>query len=153
MKFRMVKPLYSAIALAFFGIMPIWPMVFIILGGNIKIMATGAVLSALGLVVLCATIERCLFRWILICEEGVAYIRLRKSSFMAWDEIKIVGMGYIPIKAPGRPPWLYFSAHGIPCPMLNARMINDNFFMINYRKEVEDAIRLYWKAAIDGIDS
>jgi len=148
MSFKMVKPSHSVLALLFFGLGLILPIA-LLLSGEIL---SGIAFLILFLSVLSAMIERCLFRNIKICEKGITYIRLNKQNFMGWDEIKIVGIGYIPIKAPGKNPWLYFATDGVSCPMLNGRMVNEKFFMVSYRKSVEVAVRLYWKNDIDGLD-
>ena len=72
---------------------------------------------------------------------------------MSWDEIKIVGIGYMPIKQPGRPKMIYFSADGISCPILYGRVVDKSFYMINYRKMIVEEIRKYWLKEIDGLES
>jgi hypothetical protein len=94
----------------------------------------------------------CFTKTIEIDRNGVNYKTFLKCFEMTWDEIKIIGIGYVPIKAPGRKPWLYFAADGISMPMLNAKMINSKFFMVSYRKEIEEEIRKYWSGDIDGLD-
>ena len=148
MKFILLHPSIAIFGLIIFGLGSLLPIWLIIEG-----------VSGYGLIILLITIcgygviiHETLVKKVVIDEYGVKYITLRKRYEMTWDEIKIVGIGYIPIKTPGRKPWVYFAANGISFPMLHAKMINEKFFMVGYRKKVEDEIRKYWTQKIDGLD-
>jgi hypothetical protein len=77
-----------------------------------------------------------------------------KSKYeMCWEEIKSIGIGYYPIRGQGRQPWIYFSADSIFCPVLNPKMVHEKFFMVQYRTEIIDIIRVHWRGDIAGINS
>ena len=148
MKFRIVKPRTAIMVLLFFGAMVILPVLFFVMGE----LGYGFIFLAVWLASFGILVEQCLVKRIEIRESGVRYITLFKSYEMSWEKIKIVGIGYVPMKMPGRKPWIYFAADGISMPMLFANMVGSEFFMVSYCKKVEDAIRMYWTENIDGLD-
>lgn len=113
----------------------------------------GLIFLAVWLLAFGGMVIQCLIKKVEIEKTGVKFTSLVKRYEMSWDEIKIIGIGFIPIKAPGRQPWIYFAADGVSMPMLNAKMINSKFFMVSYRKKIEDVIRIYWTGNIDGLDA
>ena len=150
MKFRVIRPLYSIISLSFFMVMFLAAILMLFFEETLII---GIVTVVLFLIVSYSMIDSFLVRSIVINEYGVEYISIKRKFVMKWDEIKIIGLGYVPIKGPSKKPWIYFAADGISMPMLNAKMVNDKFFMVTYSKKIEDAIRMYWTGNIDGLDS
>ena len=94
-------------------------------------------------------VNNCIVKSIVISENGVKYISLFKNYEMTWEEIKVIGITYIPARGSGRPPWLYLAADLLP----NTKSINKRYFLIHYRKDVEQAIRMYWDKEIWGIGS
>jgi len=148
MKFRVVKTHVAVMALIFVGIFVFMPVIFYL--GELFWAIPLSVL--LWLFVIVHMVNNCVIKSLIISENGVKHIDLFKKYEMSWDEISIVGIGYIPIKAPGRPAWICLAADGVSCPMLNARMVNEKFFIIHHRKEVEEAILMYWKERIDGLN-
>jgi len=46
----------------------------------------------------------CLINRIILDESGIEYMSFTKRYKMSWDEINIIGIGYIPMKQVGRPP-------------------------------------------------
>ena len=152
MTFRMVKHSIAVIALAYFGIAFVVSVLIVYFNFIDSMIIVECVLLLLGLCAFAGTIHQCLIKRIVIGETGVEYFTLTKHYTMSWAEIKIIGIGYIPIKAPGRPPWVYFAADGIACAMLNAGSINDKYFMVHYRQAIVDEIKKYWSGEILGLD-
>jgi len=97
--------------------------------------------------------NNCVIKSVIINANSIVYTGIRKRYIMSWEEINTIGIGYVPVKALGGPPWIYFSADGYFSPALDPKMVNEKFFMVRYRKEIEDAVRLYWKGDIAGINS
>ena len=94
---------------------------------------------------------QCLVKRIVICASGVEYKSLTKRYKMSWNEIKIVGVGYTPLKRPGSPQWVYFSAHDVSLPLLNTGLIGEKYFMLHSRKSLISEIEKYWSEKIDGL--
>jgi hypothetical protein len=144
-----VKPKIAILSLLFYGIMIILPAFLFYIGE----LLAGFVAMATWVFVFGGMIIQCVVKRVEIGEEGVKYITTSSSYKMRWDEIKTIGIGYIPYRAPGRPPWIYFSAEDSFMPMLSANLVNSKFFIVHYRKELECAIKLHWKKGIVGLDS
>jgi ABC-type nickel/cobalt efflux system permease component RcnA len=147
MSFSIIKPKYAVIAITFLSTLGFAHIVTLINEFSWIVFTS----FVIWIFVFIWMLYRCLFKKIILDEHGVRYKDFRKCYEMAWDEVKIVAIGYIPMKAPGRPAWIYFAADGVYCPMLSARGVNDKFFMVHYRRKVEHAIRLYWKSDIHGL--
>jgi len=150
MKFKMIKPFYSIIISVFFCCVSS-AIAMMLLFGDALILTLIAM--AIVLPMSPSLIDHYLIKSIRICENGVTYISLRKHYFMKWEDIKIVGLGYMPIKRSGASSWIYFATDGVSFPVLYGRKAEEGFLMIMYRKKVEKTIRLYWKGSIDGLDS
>jgi len=154
MKLMVFKPVSSIIFIIVLGIVCIIPWLLLFFGwGEITGILARLFLigyAILGLTFYCSALLKSLHEHMIINEKGVAYIAFRKHHFMTWEEIKVVGIGKM--ARPGGPKWLYISAASIPLPILDARMENEKFFMVHYRKKVEKAIRIYWNGPISGID-
>jgi len=148
-KYRIVKPQVASIALIFTGIGIGLPILCFLFGE----LWYGLIFLVVWLWGFGGALIQCLVKKVVIGDRGVEYISLIRHYEMSWADIKIIGIGYIPIKAPGRQPWIYFAADGISCPMLNARMINEKFFMVSYRYEIVIEIKKYWQNEIDGLYS
>lgn len=149
MKFSMVKPSIAVMSLLFIGVMLIVPIYILYLGELLY----GVIFLAVWLFTFGGMFIQCILKKIEIGEKGVKFTSLTKKYEMSWNEIRIIGIGFIPIKAPGKQPWIYFSADGLSTPMLSGNLINDKFFIVSYRKKIEDAIRMYWTDNIDGLDN
>jgi len=149
MTFRVVKPGFTVLFMIVFGATIVLPVIMF-LWTSVWYGLFFLAIWAMGYALI---INQCLIKRIEIDKSGVAYKTLTKNYKMSWDEIKIVGFGYLPIKAPGAKPWIYFAADGVSCPVLNAAMVNDKYFMVNYRQKIVDEIRKYWLKEIDGLDS
>lgn len=150
-RFNVVRPLYAIIASFYFGILvPILPVVFIF-NGLVTAGATCLLLWAV--IVFFAVIHNCYINRIEISSKGVNYITLFKRYSLKWTEISIIGVGYVPIKKLGTKPWIYFSANNVPVVSLTANMVNERFFMMNYRESVIEVIKQYWPYDIIGLDN
>jgi hypothetical protein len=89
-------------------------------------------------------------RKVVIGENGIEYLERNKHYKMSWHDIKTIGIGYYPRKAPGRPPWIYFSVDSFANPKLSGKMSNE-FIMAHYRKEIITEISKYWSCEIHGL--
>jgi len=145
----MIKPSMTIICLSFFGSGITLPIMGFVLGELWS--ATFFLIIWLWCIGLMA--NHCLINRIILDESGIEFISFTKRYKMRWDEIKIIGIGYIPLKQVGRPPWIYFAANGVSYPLLSAEMRNDKFFMVHYRKAIVDEIKKYWSKEIDGLNS
>jgi len=92
---------------------------------------------------------------IVINEKGIKYKAINKKLFIKWCDIKTIGVIYGPLAVPV----IHFAtidAEGIPRETLAKTFtkanITDKHIKFNYRKGMEDTIRLYWKEDILGID-
>lgn len=149
MKFRVVRPDIAIVSLLFISSCSILPIFCLVIGE----LWYGVLFLAVWLFAFGGMVVQCVVKKIEIGMEGVQYFTLKKRYEMRWEEVKIIGIGYIPMRAPGKQPWIYFAADGISMPMLNSKMVNDKFFMVSYRKKIEESIRMYWAGNIDGLDS
>ena len=98
-------------------------------------------------------INDCLVKSIILNEKTISYVDMFKKYEMPWEEIKLIGIGYYPIRGRSNLPWIYFSADGYFSPALIQKKVNNRFFMAHYRKEIEKTVRQYWKGDIAGINS
>jgi hypothetical protein len=148
MSFFVVRPSHTVLALLYFGSMIILPVILLRNG----LLGYGFIFFVLWFAAFFGMVHHCLFRKIIVSAYGIKYKTLFKSYEMTWQEIKRIGLGYIPFKTPGRKPWIYFSDVPVSMPMLTARSINKKFFMISYRQKIIDEVRKYWDYGIDGLD-
>jgi len=148
MSFYIVKPSHIVISLTYVGCLAFLPIIMFITGA----FWYGVIFLIIWLFSFLGMLYQCLFRKIYISDCGVKYKTLFKSYEMTWDEIKIVGIGYIPIKAPGRKPWIYFSDQPVSIPMLSPRSFNKKFYMVSFRQKIIDEIKKHWDMGIDGFD-
>lgn len=147
-RFNVVKPSITILTTIIFGVIfPLLPIVLIL---------HGFIISGISFLVLWlfnfffAVIHNCYIKHIIIDCKGITYRSMFNNYHMRWDEIASIGILYMPIKAPGIKPWIYITNIDIPIISINPRMANDNFFMLNYRKEIILEILKYWKGEIKG---
>ena len=149
MAFKMVKPSITILAFEFTGSSVLLPMLGIFMRDFWLTLITMFLwLFALGLVAV-----QCIAKRTVIDPTGVEYITLTKRYKISWQEIKIVGVGYIQFKRPGSPMWIYFSGLEVSLPMLNANTIGEKYFMVHSRKAIIAEIEKYWTGGIDGLYS
>ena len=146
MTFNAIRTRYAVFSLSFFGCGSVLPIILLFFDES---RITGMILLPLFLCTGYYMIDAFMFRKMHICSKGVTYTSLRKRYFMKWSDIEMIGICYIPTRAPGRPPCIYITADQIP----TSRAINERYFLIHYRKDVEQAIRMYWDKDIWGIGS
>lgn len=151
MKFLVVKPEYGVMALIIFGMFFLALPVLMLINGFLLVGLLFLILWAF--VFFFGVIHNCFIKSIVINAEGVRYITLFKSFEMKWKDIELIGIGFVPIKKPGAKPWIYFSADKVALSTLTSNMINDRFFMMNYRKNAIDVIKKYWASEITGLEN
>jgi len=145
----MIKPRIAILALTFFGVGIFLP----ILGVVMRELWYALFFLLIWLFGFVPMVIQCLVKRIVIDASGVEYITLTKRYKMSWDEIQMVGVGYVPLKRPGSPRWIYFSAIDVSLPLLSAGIINDKYFMVHSRETLIDEIKKYWSREIDGLNA
>ena len=148
-KFTVVSPKNRLLALIFIGGALIFPVNLL----RISILHGSFFLVLWGGIFFFSVIHQCFIKSIEISSKGVRYSTLFKTMEMTWDEIAIIGIGYVPIKGPGKKPWIYFSGDRVAISTLTPRLVNERFYIMNYRQSVIDEIRKYWQNNIVGLDS
>ena len=93
-------------------------------------------------------IENIFFKSITIDDKGVLYKTIFKNVFIKWDDVKSVGLAWLRSDIPV----LYFTTDDGEWYEKNLRKITNDFIVFNYRKEIDVAVRLYWKDKIYDLD-
>jgi hypothetical protein len=154
MVFRIANPIKPIVFFLFLGSATLFVPILAfsqreLVWGLVFLAPYGWFLFILGRVAVLALVSR-----LVIGEGGVESITLKKRCKMSWDEIHVVGIGYDgSYKYPWKPRMIYFSADGISAQMIFAEMVNDRFFVIDYRHRIVDEIRKSWPYEIDGLDN
>ena len=78
--------------------------------------------------------------WVLIDKEGIKDITLQKMRFLRWQDIKHVRIGSIATKRNKTKSCIFFSADEILDTNLSRNMINDELFIVDYRRDLIDTI-------------
>jgi len=147
MTFRVVKPLVAFIFISLMGALIFLPVIGV-LAGNLWFTI---LFLLIWLASLWTAVDLCIFRWIIISEKGIVYKELSKHYEFSWDDLKTIGIGYVPMKRLGSIPWLYFTTEEFSCPILHGRKMTSDFIMVHYRKKILAEIKKYRKNDIADI--
>lgn len=148
-RFNVINPVYGVIGSIFFSLILFALPVIILLVGY-TLYGIGSLLIG-AIIFFFASIHHFFIKKIEVNSKGVTYSTLFKKVEMTWNEIGLIGIGYVPIRGPGKKPWIYFSADPVAISALTPHMINERFFMMNYRENVIAEIKKYWHKEIVGL--
>lgn len=88
-------------------------------------------------------------RRIVLSQNGVKYLSLKKVYEMRWEEIKEIGIAdFAPFNKGGNYPFIFFSTNTGNSLLIYKIKINQDFVLIRYRKKVIKVIQKYWNKEI-----
>ena len=109
-----------------------------------------------GIICLCCSsplLINCFIKRLTISESGIEYKSVITHYKISWDEIKIIGIGYIEGRGTGLTQWIYINSGSTSYPPLSVDRINPKLFIIQYRHRIIDEILRYWPKEILGLSS
>ena len=101
----------------------------------------------------CPLLVNCFIKRLVIGESGVEYKSVITHYKMRWDEIKVIGIGYVPGRGVSLTQWIYIKSGSVSYPTLRIDRINRKLFIIQYRHKIIDEIVKYWPKEILGLCS
>lgn len=137
-RFLVVEPTLAIIGTIFYSISLVVPVLVIYYYKIIGIFMLLIHLFALG-----NTIYKLLQTKIEISEEGVKYTTPSNQFNMRWSEIGMIGISHY-ISGPRNKLSIYFSVEKEPVFYTTRGMLNEKFFIVNYRKKIIEEIKKYW---------
>jgi len=143
MSFLFINPIFSIV---YFGVIsvPLLISITLIWFGRSDI---GLPLLILILVLIYIMIRVLLLKRVIINESGVIFKTPSSQKQILWSDMKCIGVPRIRSRAGNR--WIYFTSQEMhPVLYVDASMINNDFFVVSYRKSIIKAITTYWRSGI-----